>query len=308
MIKREFMFPSTDGLHDIHAACWEPEGPIIAVLQLVHGMVEYINRYEDWARYMAAQGVLVIGHDHLGHGESVDKDKEHGHFPVGRGNDYLIGDIHRVRMATQRRYPQIPYFILGHSMGSFLTRQYIMLHGKNLTGAIIMGTGSQPMPLVKAGRLLCQALQLRYGWKHRSDLVESIAFGSYNKRIKPLRTPKDWLSVNEENVDKYLLDPYCSFQFTLSAYDQMFKGIEYIQKPRHIRQIPKTLPLLLIAGAEDPVGNYSKGVEAVADSYVKAGISDVMVILYDQDRHEILNENNKEQVYEDLSQWIFSHM
>lgn len=308
MTKTEFRFPSIDGLHDIHAIRWTPDKPLIGVLQLVHGMIEYIDRYDEWASYMAAQGFLVIGHDHLGHGGSVSDEEEYGHFPVGRGNEYLIGDIHRVRRAVQKKYPDLPYFIMGHSMGSFLTRQYIMMHGEGLSGAIIMGTGSQPDLILKSGKLLCLALKAAYGWKHRSGLMDAIAFGAYNKKIKPLRTPKDWLSVNEANVDKYLQDPLCSFQFTLSGTYQMLRGIEYIQKKEHIGQIPRQLPIFFIAGACDPVGNYGKGVEAVSDSYVKAGIQDVMVTLYDQDRHEILKEDNKEQVFEDLSDWILMHM
>lgn len=308
MNKKEFYFSSKDGIHQIHTICWQPESSVIGVLQLVHGMIEYIDRYDIWARYMTAQGFLVIGHDHLGHGQSVNGPEEFGYFPKADGNECLIGDIHRIRVATQKRYPNVPYFIMGHSMGSFLTRQYLMMHGEGLAGAIIMGTGSQPGIVLSAGKIVCKLIACIKGWRHRSKLMEAMAFSSYNKKIKSKRTPKDWLSVNEENVDNYIADPFCSFSFTMAGYYQMFRGIQYIQKCKHIRQIPKDLPLFFVAGACDPVGHYGKDVEHVADSYVKAGVKDVMVTLYDQARHELLNEHNRDQVTEDMWNWIQMHM
>lgn len=303
-MRKDFYYLSNDQETKIHAAEWIPDKKPKAVLQIIHGMVEHIGRYAEFAEYLADAGFYVVGNDHLGHGESVTSDEKHGFFHAEHGNEYLIGDIHELRQRTSLVYPDIPYFMLGHSMGSFLLRQYITLYGEGLKGAVIMGTGSQPSVVLKAGRFLCRSIAAAKGPMYRSQTLDNVAFGSYNSKFQPSRTTHDWLTKDEQIVDKYLADLWCTFTFTVRAYDQMFYGIEYIQNKDHIAKIPKDLPLLVVSGAEDPVGDFGKGAYEAYQTYHDAGIKDIQIKLYPGDRHEILNETDRQQVYEDLRNWL----
>lgn len=303
-MKKHFTYPSADGVTHIHAIEWIPDQKVKAVLQISHGMVEYIDRYDGFARYLAHHGYYVVGNDHLGHGLSVQREDMLGYFHKTRGNEYVIGDIHRLRKITRKKYPHVPYFMLGHSMGSFLIRQYIELYGKGLNGVIIMGTGSQPEPVLAAGKCLCRLIAAFKGWMYRSALIDNMAFASYNQHFEPSRTDKDWLTKDEKIVDDYLASPWCTFRFTVNAYYHMFRGIEFLQKKKNIRKIPRTLPLFLVSGVDDPVGNFGKSIHKIYNRYRSAGIRNVRMKLYPHDRHEILNETDRQQVYEDLLSWM----
>lgn len=307
-MKRHFTYPSRDGVTQIHAIEWKPEGEVKAVLQLCHGMVEFIDRYDDFARYMVERGFCVVGNDHLGHGESVVSDEKHGFFHEKRGNECVIGDIHKLREITQKQYPDVPYFMLGHSMGSFLIRQYMKLYGHGLAGVIVMGTGYQPPVVVAAGKALCRIIAAFKGWDYRSRLIDNMAFGSYNKRFEPARTSKDWLTKDEKIVDEYLANPWCTFTFTVNAYYHMFRGMQVISKKANLERIPKELPVFFVAGADDPVGNFGKSVQKVFKKYQACGVRDVSIELYENDRHEILNETDKQSVYADLAAWMAARM
>lgn len=303
-MKNNFYYKSKDNETQIHAIEWIPDGEVTAVLQISHGMVEYIDRYDEFAGYLCERGYYVVGQDHLGHGESVQSEEYHGYFHDGDGNECVIGDIHELRQMTQKKYPDIPYFLLGHSMGSFLTRQYIKMHGEGLSGVIIMGTGNQPLALIKLGKTLCKIVAGIKGWNYRSRFVNNMAFGGYNKKFTPARTPVDWISRNEDNINKYVKDPWCTFVFTLNGYYHMFRGMEQLAKKENFNKIPKSLPVFFVAGQDDPVGNFGKGVERVYQKYRDGGIQDVSIKLYKDDRHEILNETDRSDIYEDLYQWL----
>lgn len=304
--KNNFYYPSKDGQTQIHTIEWIPAGKIKAVLQISHGMVEYIDRYDEFARFLNQHGYYVVGQDHLGHGESVLSDEYHGFFHEKDGNECVIGDIHELRLITEKKFPDVPYFLLGHSMGSFLTRQYIQMHGNGLSGVIIMGTGSQPLFLIKLGKLLCKIIAGWKGWNYRSAFVNNMAFGAYNKKFHPVQTSVDWISRNEDNIKKYLQDPWCTFIFTLNGYYHMFRGMEQLGRKDNLNHIPKNLPIFFVSGQDDPVGNFGKGVEHIYRKYRNAGISDVSIKLYKNDRHEILNETDRWDVFEDLYQWLES--
>ncbi len=303
-MKNEFYFPSKDGRTKIHAIEWIPESDIRAVLQICHGMCEFIGRYNNFAEFLNSHGYYVVGNDHLGHGESVVNDEDHGYFADPDGNECVLSDLHTLRTITREKYPNVPFFLLGHSMGSFLTRQYICFHGSGLAGAVIMGTGSQPGIVLNPGIFLCRLSALLHGQHYRSSFIHNLAFGSYNKSFEPVRTPCDWLTKDQQIVDTYLNHPWCTFIFTVNAYCHMFRGIRLAQKSSNISGIPKNLPVLITSGAEDPVGNFGKGVRQVYDTYLKAGIRDVTLTLYDNDRHEILNETDRDKVYGDLLEWM----
>lgn len=305
-MKKEFCYPSRDGVTQIHAVEWIPEGEVKGVLQICHGMVEYINRYHDFAEYMCERGYYVTGHDHLGHGQSIRNEEDYGYFEEKKGNQFVIGDIQKLREMTIEKYPDVPYYMLGHSMGSFLLRQYLTMYGKGLSGAIIMGTGYQRSAVLNMGQLVCRVIAAFKGWRYRSRFVDKLSFGSYNKRFEPGETSKDWITSDKDHRQKYVNDPLCSFMFTLGGYYQMFEGMKVLTRKESMERIPKDLPVLFVAGADDPVGAFGKGVEKVYKKYKTAGMQQVSMHLYEGDRHEILNETDREQVYEDLYQWIES--
>lgn len=303
MKKVEFTYPSQDGKTQIHAICWEPAGAPLAVLQIAHGMVEYINRYDEFASFLAAKGYVVAGNDHLGHGKSIQDESCLGYFAEKDGNKTVLRDIHQLRILMQKRYPDVPYFIMGHSMGSFLIRQYICLHASGLSGAIIMGTGYQPRAATGFGMMLCRAMAAVKGWKYRSRLVDTMAFGGYNRKFGNLKG-RQWLSRNEENVSTYVKDPLCTYRFTLNGYYNMFYSIHMLSEQDILRKMPQELPVFFVAGEEDPVGNSGKGVTKVYEQFLQLGMKHVQMKLYTQDRHEILNETDREDVYRDLYNWM----
>lgn len=306
MNKREFYYPSLDGRTQIHAIAWEPEGEPKAVLQIIHGMVEFIDRYDDFARFMTKHGFLVVGEDHLGHGESVISDKYHGYFGE-KGNAWIIGDIHNLRKKIQEENPDKPYLMLGHSMGSFLVRQYITEnnaeYANGLSGVIVMGTGWQPQPLIKIGKAISKLLGVKKVGK-KAPLLDAMAFGSYLKRIKNPKTTQDWLTRDNNVVEWYLNEPWCTFKFTPNAYYHMFAGMFKAHDINRMKFLPEGLPLLFCSGAEDPVGGWGEGVRKTYMVYTDNTECKTDIRIYHDDRHEILNELDKEQVYDDMLEFL----
>ena len=295
---------SHDGKTKLHGVTWEPEGKVRAVVQIVHGMIEYIERYDGFASYLAERGYFVIGHDHLGHGDSAASQDDWGFFEEENGNRVLLEDIHQVRRRAQERYPDAPYILLGHSMGSFLVRQYLCIKGEGICEAVILGTGNMPASLLRFGMFVTSTMAAVTGWRFRSRLVKLMVFGSYNKGIVPHRTAFDWISRDEAVVDTYRSEPKTSFDFTLNGYYNLFYSMLWLKKEEHLRRMRKDLPVLFASGTADPVGSYGKGVEAAAESFRAHGVTHVDVKLYPADRHEILNELDRQQVYEDLWRWM----
>lgn len=303
-MKREFFYPSADGETDIHAVEWIPEGEVKAVLQISHGMVEYADRYDAFAAWLAQRGWYVTGNDHLGHGKSVTSKEKYGFFHVPDGNACVIRDIHALRERTGKKYPGVPYFMLGHSMGSFLLRQYLLRYGRGLAGAVIMGTGYKGKPILLAGQLLCRLFAAVKGWGYRSRLIDSLGLGGYNRKFGPCESSRAWVTSDLEMREKYEGDPLCSFTFTVNGYFQMFEGMKQIAGRKAALKVPRTLPVLFISGAQDPVGGFGKDVEKVYRMYRDAGIKDVSLKLCENDRHEVLNEQDRQQVYEYIWSWM----
>ncbi len=299
----EKTFLSKDGKSTVHYYVWEPEGQPVAVLQLVHGMAEHISRYAPLAEYLNQYGVLVCGNDHIGHGNSA-KPEDWGYFGEENGWKYMVQDVEQLHGMIKVQYMDIPYFILGHSMGSFITRAWLAMFGNGVDGAIIMGTAGTNKALGVA-KFLVKVIRAFKGSRHLSKLITGAAFGSYNKRIKPQRTNYDWLTRDNEIVDKYIADPACGFTFTTAGYADLFNVIGYVSSEQCYKLVPKDLPLLLVSGREDPVGSYGDGPAEVAEKLQEAGCDDVSLILYEDMRHEILNEFGKETVMEDIRRFIF---
>lgn len=306
MKREEFKFRSTGGTCDIRTLRYLPEGEPKAILQIAHGMAEFIDRYEDFARYLCDSGYLVTGNDHIGHGASVNSEDDWGYFAEKNGNKVLLDDIYELTKITKKEYPNRPYFLLGHSMGSFYVRQYLCEYGDELDAAIIVGTGYEPLITLKAGMLVCKLIALFKGWRYRSTLVDNMAFGSYNKKFEPARTRVDWLTKDKEIVDWYVNEPRCSFLFTLNGYYNMFTGISRLYDKSLLEKVPKDLPIFFVSGQDDPVGQFGKKVEEAAKSLKDLGCTNIDLKLYPNDRHEILNETDKQKVYEDLLNWLDS--
>ncbi len=307
MNKENLYLQSRDGKTKLHVILWTPEGKPSAVLQLVHGMVEYIDRYDAFARFLAEKGFAVIGHDHLGHGESVTDEQHLGFFADEHGDEIVIEDMHQVTEEGRKRFPGVPFFILGHSMGSFMVRRYLTKYSEGLQGAVIMGTGNIPGIAAATGLLLAKAVMKTKGPLYRSGMLTGLALGQNNKPFRPNRTSVDWLSRNEENVDRYVADPLCGYEFTASAYRDFFTVMKKLAAKEDFSNIRKDLPVLITSGEEDPVGG-KKACPAVRDSLVKLGLTDLTMKLYPEDRHEILNEVDREQVCQDLYAWFISKL
>lgn len=305
MAKTTFTFLSTDQKTQIHCVEWKPEaGELRGILQITHGMVEYIERYEAFAEFMNDQGYLVVGHDHLGHGESVNSPGDWGFFAEENGSDILVEDMHKLRVMTQEKYTGLPYFMLGHSMGSFLLRKYLCQHGDKLRGAVIMGTGFQPDGVLKSGKGLCTMLAKIHGWHYRSNFIQKMAFAGNDNKFRGEGLKNSWLTKDVEIVKAYSASPKCTFQFTLNGFYNLFDTIWYDNRPENLAKMPKKLPLFFVSGEDDPVGGFGKGVKKVYDTYESIGMKDITWKLYPTDRHEILNELDREQVYHDIFDWI----
>ena len=306
-ICREFYFPSSDGSSRIHAAEWTPEsGEIIGVLQIAHGVAEYGMRYAPFAEFMTEHGFAVVANDHLGHGLSAEKDADTLYFGPRDGWKHVVDDMYALRCRTKEKYPDVPYFLMGHSMGSILTRTYLIRYPGTVDAAIIMGTGWQPEMTIRGGLLLAGILSGLKGPDAVSKMVTNMAFGAYNKAFgdKP-RTPNDWLSADTDNVDRYMADPLCGAAATVGLFRQMLRGLRFNQTPGNIDRMDKNAPILLIAGQDDPVGNMGAGVRRTHDAFKRAGIKDVTLKLYPGLRHEILNEAAmRDTVYGDIGAWL----
>lgn len=305
MRKEEFYFDSRNGADKIHAVRYTPDdGQVKCVVQIVHGMAEYIERYEEFAGFLTDRGIVVTGEDHLGHGGSVSEGGIYGYFCEQDPATVAVRDTHRLKKMTQSLYPGVPYIIFGHSMGSFMVRDYMYRYGTGINGAILMGTGAQPGAILNAAKAVANVQKLFCGSRHVSKLLDRLAFGAYNKQIADAKTKFDWLTKDEACVNRYNADPLCGFTFTVNGFVTMFELISRIQKQENLEKIPKNLPVLMLSGEEDPVGGYGDGVRSVYESLNTVGLQDVNLSMYDSDRHELLNETDKERVMQDLYDWI----
>ena len=303
----EFTFDSSTAHNKIFTRLYEPDGEPKAVLQISHGMAEHSALYKPFCEYMAQRGFVVVINDHLGHGRSVTSGALYGHFGEKGGLYNVVEDQRNLQSIMREKYPELPYFLMGHSMGSFYARQYLCEWGSELDGAIILGTGFQPKALVAFARTVCRVLAVFFGWQHRSRLVAELSFLGYNKGLEG-RTTHDWLNRDHAEVDKYLADERCTFTFTLNAYYSMFTGILRLYDPAFLARMPKDLPVLFLAGDADPVGERSAGVRRAVQSMKDAGMRDVQVKFYPGARHELLVETNRAEVFADIGDFVERHL
>lgn len=301
-MRTDFWYDSK-GAGKIHACRWTPEGQPKAVVQIVHGIAEFVERYDDFANFLTGHGIVVVGEDHMGHGQSINGDGIQGYFHGGWFT--AIEDTMQLMRDTMEAYPGVPYILFGHSMGSFMARTILCKYpASGIHAAIICGTGWQPSFALPALIKVVEGICKKTGETNPNEKLQGMVFGSYNKKVEHPRTPFDWLTRDAKIVDDYIAHPLCGFTASCGLLREMLKGIHYIQQKNNLAAMNKDLPVFFIAGGDDPVGPYGKGVQKCADTFVSVGMTDVKTKIYPLCRHEILNEINKEEVYEDVLRWI----
>lgn len=305
-MREDFWFDSC-GAGKIHGCRWSPEGEPKAVLQIVHGIAEYIERYDGFAEFLTRRGFLVVAEDHMGHGQSIGSEGVQGYFTGGWFN--AVADSYHLLEMTKAEYPELPYVLFGHSMGSFMARTILCKYPDNgIDAAIICGTGWQPAFALPAVIKIVEGECKKVGETNPSQRLQNLVFGGYNKRVEHPRTEFDWLTRDAKIVDAYIAHPLCGFTASTGLLRDMMTGILYIEQPKNLAAMRKDLPVFFIAGGDDPVGSYGKGVRKAADAFRKAGMTDVDVHIYPLCRHELLNEINREEIYGDILQWLSTHV
>lgn len=301
---QDFYFQSSTGRTSIHALKCVPDSKPRAVVQIAHGIAEHIDRYRPFMEFLADNGFVVAGNDHLGHGKSIRVPEEQGFFAEKDGWWRVVDDMDKLHDIMSNEYPELPYVLFGHSMGSFLTRTYLIKHPDKYDGVILSGTGHQSPALVLGGNAAASVMAKLSGAMGDGSKLDSLAFGTYLNKIENPRTKFDWLSRDTEQVDKYIADPLCGFVGKIGLYRDMMQGIKFITDKKNIAQMNKEKPVYFMSGDGDPVGDYGKGVERAYKAFCDAGLHDVFMRLYPGGRHEMLNETNKEQVYQDILSWL----
>ncbi len=292
---------STDNIHTLRGKIFIPNGEIKGLFHLVHGMTEYIDRYDHFFSFLAENGFVAFGYDHLGHGKTAENDNELGFIAHKDGWKYLVNDVLAFTKAVKKIYPDIPTILMGHSMGSFIARLVAENYSNEYEKFIFCGT-SGPNPASSAGLLLVKIIKAFKGEKHKSNLIQNIAFGGYNKGFQG-DTPYEWLTCDREIINKYANDKYCTFRFTVSAMGDLMHLLSMCNRNAWFNAVDSNKPILLIAGDKDPVGNYGKGVLAVYEKLVKNG-KKCDIKLYENCRHEIHNDICKDETFSDILKFI----
>ncbi|MBQ5734528.1 MAG: alpha/beta fold hydrolase [Lachnospiraceae bacterium] len=306
--KVEFTYASRDGINKVHAIKWIPEEkPVKAIVQIVHGMIEYIDRYEAFANYLCDNGIMVVGNDHLGHGKTAKTQDDFGYFAEKDGSTILVRDVHRLKKIVEEENPGIPYFILGFSMGSYILRKYLTWYGKGIRGAIIAGSGQPDNSQINRGLRAIKLVKSLRGDRFRSKFLEKQCFGKYNSKITSPKTSHDWLCTDENVVRDYENDEFCNYLFTCEGYEELLKMIKYDGEIEHVKSVPEELPILIISGSEDPVSEYGVKVKTIYDLYLRSGLKYVTYNIYEGMRHEIFNEKDKEKVWKDVLNWVLAN-
>ena len=305
---KDFYFNSSTGKNKIHARMCVPDAEPRAIVQIIHGIAEYIDRYDEFMSFLADNGIIAVGTDHLGHGKSIESEEQTGFFAYDNGWDYVVRDEEVLRLAMHENYPELPIIVFGHSMGSFMARTLLIRYPDAFNAAIISGTGNQGAALVNGGLIMGNLVTGLKGAHHYSKFLNNLAFGSYNKIYDNPKTEYDWLSRDEANVQKYIDDPLCGFIPSCSLFRDMMTGVKFITNKKNLTAMNKDMPVYFISGDMDPVGECGKGVQKAYNNFLEAGMKDVSIKLYPGGRHEMLNEINKDEVYTDILAWLDSEI
>ncbi len=307
ILQKDICFKSSNGENIVSGAIYSnPNVVAKGIVQISHGMCEYIGRYQDFIKYLTQNGYIVAANDHLGHGKTA-KEGLYGYFSKEKGAKHILLDLYQMNQITHQHFPNLPYFLLGHSMGSFFARLFAAVYPDAIDGLILSGTAG-PMAGIDAGIILTEFLCKTKGETYRSPMVQKMAFGNYLSKIDNPKTDFDWICRDERVVDEYCKDSQCMFTFTVGAFHELFSTLRAVSSHSWAQKIRKDMPVFLFAGDADPVGNYGKGVIAVQQMLEKSGVEDIELILYANGRHEMLNELNHTKVYRDVLGWLDRHI
>lgn len=303
MAREEFYFKGTEDTN-LKVYKWSPKNKAKAVIQIAHGMAETALRYEEFAHILNENDYIVYGNDHRGHGGSSKNLEELGYLGEEDGFVSMIKDMNKLTSIIQEENEDLPIYLFGHSMGSFLSQRYIQLYGDKIQGLILSGTNGKQGGMVNLGMFIAKLQMSLKGRRHKSSLLNNLSFGGFNKSFKPNKTDFDWLSRDEKEVKKYIENPYCGTVFTTSYFYDFLRGLKGIWKEENMKKIPKKLPIFILAGSKDPVGNNGQGIENLYNCYKSLGMNNIKYKLYKDGRHEMLNEINKDEVFKDIITWI----
>ncbi len=302
-ISTNFTYTSSDGT-EIYVYKWAPKEDVRGVVQISHGMAETAARYERFAKVLNQNGFIVYVNDHRGHGKTAGNVESLGYLGDDDGFNLLIQDIGKLSVIIKEENPGLKLYLFSHSMGSFAAQRYIMDYKDKIDGLVLSGSnGEQGFTLTVAKTIAKIEMMIR-GRKAKSKLMNTLSFGAYNKKFKPEKTGSEWLSRDEDEVQKYIEDPYCGTIFPTSFYYDFLGSLQYIEDKDNFKKIPKDLPILIISGDEDPVGDFGKGLKKLYTRYKEAGVKDLEIKLYPGARHEILNESNRDEVMNDVVNWL----
>ena len=304
MNKNEFYYLSADGKTQIHAVEWIPDEKPKAILQIAHGVTEYILRYEQFAEYLVKKGIMVVGNDHLGHGKSIAKDSEPMYFGPTGSWKWAVEDMYTCTKMIKEKYPEIPYYMLGFSLGSFLLRTYLIKYPGIADAAIIMGTGETPPVQIALAKFIANKEAKKVGENHTSPMIKKLTFDTYNKFFAPNRTDYDWLCSDNEGLDEYIADPMRGGNLSAGLFREMLSGMKFTSEIKNLKKMNLDTPILFISGDEDPVGEKGKGVIKAYHKFQNIGMKDVEIKLYPKLRHDILHEKCKKEIYEYVYNWI----
>lgn len=304
MTRNEFYYPSADGKTKIHAVEWLPNGEPKAILQIAHGVTEYILRYEEFANFLTEKGIAVVGNDHLGHGNSIAEDSEPMYFGPAGSWDWVVEDIKKCFDLTKNKFPNVPYCLLGFSLGSFVARTYLTKYPGTLTGAIIVGSGQLPSFQISIAKFIVNNESKKVGEDHTSPTIQKLTYETYNKYFAPNRTKYDWLCASTTSLDKYIKDAMRGEDFTAGLFRELLSGMAFTSKQDNIEKIDKNMPILFLSGDKDPVGEQGKGVIRAYNCFKKAGIKDINMKLYPGLRHDILREDCRQDIFKDIYNWL----
>lgn len=305
-ILQEHTFLSANKVNTIYVRSRLPEGPVRATVQIVHGLAEYVDRYDEFMEYLAQAGFAVYGNDHIGHGNSVHEDRW-GYVGEQAGWSIMLTDILTLSRQIRTAHPDVPHFLFGHSMGSFLARSFLIKYPDLHDGCVICGTGHPARAVTMGARTLAAIEIKRHGPGYYSEMLDGVMNKQYNGGYDNPRTAFDWISSDPNRVDEYIADPKCGFVPTAGLLGEILKGLSFITSRRNIEKMSKDIPIYFISGAEDPVGELSQGVIRAYKAFLKAGMKDVSLKLYPNLRHEILLDVDRDEVMTDVLNWLEEH-
>ena len=299
---KDFWYDSC-GAGRIHGCRWDPVGKPCGVLQIVHGIADHARRYDDFADYMTEMGFVVVAEDHMGHGLSGGENTHRGYF--NGGWFCAVEDTYHLLLSTKEEFKDLPFVLLGHSMGSFMAQSILQKYPHTtIDGCILCGTGWQPHTGASAVAKMCDAICKISGDTRQSDKLQELMFGAYNLKVEHLRTEYDWVNRLNREVDRYLADPLCRDPVTAGLVRDLLTGITFIQEEHNLQRMNKELPVLIISGGDDPVGTYGLGTRKTAREFKSVGMQNVTMHIYPLCRHELLHELNKFEIYDDIYNWI----